>query len=652
MKVIKCFAVVIVLIISSLSATSLAIGSDSEILFNSENIIEGEFIVSIKEDDDFSTQDTNKNIQSKIDSLHQKYSSIFSREDFKVIHSFLGSKHSNRNNSINTYSFDSSSENNLSEVLDDEMKETIVKKMGHVQLVSYSTKKYKSKKNAKEALEKLLKKNGINVNYIEPNYKVYALDTVSTQEVTSQINSRQKWHYDMINVYEAWKISTGSKDVKIAVLDTGIDHTHQSLKALVDTNLGKSFVGGDTTDRNGHGTHVAGTIASTGNVSGVMQIATLIPVKVLNDSGSGNLYSMQQGILYAAQINADVVNMSVGGGGYSKSFDSTCKTAASKGTIIVAAAGNSGRGTLSYPAAYNSVISVGAVDSNGNRASFSQYGQGLDVMAPGVNIYSTYPNNSYKFMTGTSMACPHVAGLVGLIKSINKSISFDEVMAILSTTAENSKNSTYYGYGIVDAAKALQNTAGTTHTSPTQTIPPLQTIKPTTTTHPTPTQTVKPTVTSYPTPVQTVQPTATRYPTPTQTIKPIPTYTSYPNVDIALNKPVTASNTVFGYNKQYVVDGNSDTFWTSHAYREQWLYIDFGKNEYVDKLKIKWSEKNFPKQYYIQYYNGIQWVTHKTLQGSGNWNEIDFNKDSRYIRIVCTNPNSSYYTMYSLEAYK
>src|SRR5690606_2525953 len=124
---------------------------------------------------------------------------------------------------------------------------------------------------------------------------------------------------------------------------------------------------------------------------------TLIPVKVLGDNGSGSVYGIIEGILHAANVGADVINMSLGGGGYVQAFDNACQTAMSKGVIIVAASGNEYSSRISYPAAYDGVIAVGAVDSNRNRASFSNYGTGLDVMAPGVNVYSTVPNNGYQY---------------------------------------------------------------------------------------------------------------------------------------------------------------------------------------------------------------------------------------------------------------
>lgn len=270
-----------------------------------------------------------------------------------------------------------------------------------------------------------------------------------------QLHPEQAWHYNMINAPQAWTVTEGSPNVKIAVLDTGIDYNHPNLKNFVDLSLGKSFVGGSVMDKQKHGTHVAGTIASYGSVSGVMRNATLIPVKVLGDDGRGSNYGIQQGILYAANIDADVINMSLGGGGFSKGMNEACETATNQGVTIVAATGNNSSSSIGYPAAYDSVLAVGAVNQQKERAYFSQYGEGLDVMAPGFDIYSTIPNGGFTKLKGTSMATPHVAGVAGLIKSANGNLSPEEVKNILKQTAQPAGSSYEYGNGIVDAYAAV-----------------------------------------------------------------------------------------------------------------------------------------------------------------------------------------------------
>ncbi len=366
-----------------------------------------------------------------------------------------------------------------------EMNETIINNLGLVYLVSYSQKEYGSIQKAKAAITKELASLGFKVKNVSENYKVYAIEgedlftvedeAIETMEtvqsdVSINMHNNQRWHYEMIKAPQAWTITEGSSAVKIAVLDTGIDHNHVSLTNYVNTNLGRSFVGGTTMDRNGHGTHVAGTIASYGVVSGVMKNATLIPVKVLNDSGSGSTYGIIDGVLYASSIGADVINMSLGGGGYVPEFDNAIRTAVSRGTIVVAAAGNDGRSSISYPAAYSDSFAVGSVTSSRARSSFSNYGNGLDVMAPGSSIYSTWPNNSYNTISGTSMATPHVAGVAGLIRAINPTISVNNAKNIMRNTAQPAGSFFEYGYGIVDAYASVIAASGGQQLTTTTTV--------------------------------------------------------------------------------------------------------------------------------------------------------------------------------------
>ncbi|WP_425448710.1 S8 family serine peptidase [Dethiothermospora halolimnae] len=392
------------------------------------NFVEGELIISV--------DSSRYSIQSTTDTL----STTLEKNGFKVA----------------DYLLDLGNEKGV-QVMSNELKTLAREKMGDVYLVEYPE-DYNSVNGAIDKLKEVLRDSGISVRYIEPNYTVYALEDDIT---TNAVHSNQQWQYDMIKAPEAWTITNGSSYTKMAVLDTGIDHNHQSLENFVNTSLGRNFVGGSTTmDGHGHGTHVSGTIASYGVVSGVMQNATLIPVKVLSDSGSGSSYGIQQGILYAAEIGADVINMSLGGGGYSQATDEACQTAVQSGTIVVAASGNDGTASVSYPAAYSSVIAVGSVTSNETRSYFSNYGEGLDVVAPGSNIYSTYPGNSYNTLSGTSMASPHVAGVCGLMRAADPNISVAEVQNILKDTAQYAGSSYEYGSGIVNAYEAVLEVDG------------------------------------------------------------------------------------------------------------------------------------------------------------------------------------------------
>lgn len=340
-----------------------------------------------------------------------------------------------------------------------EFKRHIIDHMGLVYLVEYPIADYKDINVAKNELKNTLENAGLEVRYVQENYTMKALEA-APQAMHPLMHPNQGWHYNMINAPQAWDITTGSNGVRIAVLDTGIDSNHSSLRNLVNSSLGRSFVGGNTNDVHGHGTHVAGTIASYGSVSGVMHSATLIPVKVLDDTGYGSMYGIQQGVVHAANIGADVINMSLGGGGHDRGMEEAINAAVSSGALVVAATGNDGAPSLSYPAAYNNSIAVGSVSSNQARSYLSNYGQGLDVMAPGDNIYSTLPGNRYGSMSGTSMATPHVAGVLGLMKAANPNLSVSQAKAILKNTAQPAGPVFQYGSGIVDAYAAVQESGG------------------------------------------------------------------------------------------------------------------------------------------------------------------------------------------------
>jgi subtilisin len=255
---------------------------------------------------------------------------------------------------------------------------------------------------------------------------------------------------------------TGS-GVKIAVLDTGIDASHEDLNVAG----GASFVADEPdalTDGNGHGTHVAGTIAALNNNVGVVGVSydvDLYAVKVLSAAGSGTLSGIAQGIEWAIDNDMDVINMSLGGSTGSSTLKQASDNAYNSGIVVVAAAGNSGSffgliNTIGYPARYDSVIAVGAVDANNNRASFSSVGNQLEVMAPGVDINSTLPGNQYGALNGTSMASPHVAGAAALILAKYPNMTNVEVRQKLRDTATNLGSAFNYGHGVINVEEALK----------------------------------------------------------------------------------------------------------------------------------------------------------------------------------------------------
>ncbi|MEW6746465.1 MAG: S8 family peptidase [Planctomycetota bacterium] len=253
------------------------------------------------------------------------------------------------------------------------------------------------------------------VEFAEPNYIAYAVFIPNDTYWGSQ------WGPAKIQCPAGWDINTGSSAIKIAIVDTGIDMGHADLNDKI--RPGYDFVNNDSNadDDNGHGTHCAGIAAAETNnalgVAGVGFNCSLVPVKVLNSSGSGSYTTVANGINWAADNGAHVISLSLGGTSSSGTLESAVNYAWGKGVVIVAAAGNNGNTTPFYPAYYANCIAVASTDSNDNRSSFSNYGSWVEVAAPGSSIYSTYDGNSYTTLSGTSMAAPHVAGLAGLLWS-------------------------------------------------------------------------------------------------------------------------------------------------------------------------------------------------------------------------------------------
>ncbi|WP_173918387.1 S8 family peptidase [Halobacillus sp. Marseille-Q1614] len=305
--------------------------------------------------------------------------------------------------------------------------------------------KAKLPEQAVKALE-----NNPNVEYVEKDQEAKALAQTSPPGI-SQINA------DDVQATG----NTGS-GVKVAVLDSGIEAGHEDLNVAG----GASFVSSEPDpfdDLNGHGTHVAGTIAGVDNNVGVLGVApdvALYAVKVLNGEGSGAYSEIAAGIEWAIANDMDVINMSLGGSVGSSALKEAVDNAYESGILVVAAAGNSGKfgpfNTIGYPAKYDTAMAVGAVDSSNKVASFSSRGNELEVMAPGVDILSSVPENSYDSFNGTSMASPHVAGVAALVMADDSSLSNQEVRNLLNETATPLGDSFDYGNGLVNAEAAVQ----------------------------------------------------------------------------------------------------------------------------------------------------------------------------------------------------
>jgi len=267
----------------------------------------------------------------------------------------------------------------------------------------------------------------------------------------------KQWHLDDINVSEAWKVATGENTI-VAVIDSGIDYGHPDLKNNIyahlstvnyvvtgyddegeeirDKESNAAKAAADGYDDHGHGTHCSGIIAAEADngigVTGVAFDSKICSIKALSNVGSGDTANIVQAVYKAIEVEADVISMSLGGVCYDKAFQTAINKAVGKGIVVVAASGNEGVSQKSYPAAYNNVIAVAATEGQGYVTSFSNWGDWVDIAAPGWEILSTVPTDfeidvtyeaaGYGYMTGTSMACPVVAGVVALMLDSNPSL--------------------------------------------------------------------------------------------------------------------------------------------------------------------------------------------------------------------------------------
>jgi len=306
------------------------------------------------------------------------------------------------------------------------------------------------------------------VRYVEPDLKVQAF-----LEPNDPYWSLQ-WGPKKIAADWAWNATTGSHGVLVAVLDTGIDYAHPDLAANYQSGgLNWAYNNSDPRDDFGHGTHCAGIIAASINnslgVAGLAQVR-IMAEKVLDSGGGGNWEWLAQGIIHATDQGARVISMSLGGGEDSGLVHDAVRYAYSHGVLLVAAAGNSASRVKSYPAAYDEVVAVAAIDEYDNPAAFSNWGEWIELAAPGVDIYSTMPTyhvtmNDYGFsqnyasMSGTSMACPHVSGVAALVLTKYSNMSVEHLRMHLRYTVDDLGDpgfDLHYGYGRLNARSALE----------------------------------------------------------------------------------------------------------------------------------------------------------------------------------------------------
>jgi thermitase len=344
-------------------------------------------------------------------------------------------------------------------------------------------------KNTKQQLQG----SGIILNVVEPNYLAYVSTSMNDPYIHNQ------WSYNNTGAELGWDVEQGSKNIKVGIIDCGIDMKHPDLIDNIDSSLGYDFVDIDTaaytsvgyilihdedyinldndpSDYNGHGTHCAGIVGAKGNngigICGVAPNISLVPLRagfsILNplnqEVGTLEYKDIVAAIDYAILKGIDILSMSFGGTDNSELLATAISNASNNNIILVAAAGNNLSQIKSYPAGYDEVISVAASDYYDNQASFSNYGFWVTVCAPGVNIFSTVPTtggmchdaSGYRYLSGTSMATPFVAGLVGLMLSKNPNLSPNAVKYILQNTSDVPNEKVHFiGSGRVNIYKAL-----------------------------------------------------------------------------------------------------------------------------------------------------------------------------------------------------
>nr|WP_093293193.1 S8 family serine peptidase [Thermoactinomyces sp. DSM 45892] len=310
--------------------------------------------------------------------------------------------------------------------------------------------KVPAEKSVKQAIQEYQK--NPDVLYVEPNH-VYRATLVPNDTDYAKQYALQK-----VEAEKAWDITKGSGQVKIAILDTGVDYNHLDLKGKVEK--GRDFIDNDDDpmDENKHGTHCAGVAAATMNnrvgIVGMAPNVKIIAERVLDAKGNGTADGVASGITHAADLGAHVISLSLGSTDESKALQDAVDYAVSKGSTIVAAAGNDNSSTPNYPAYYENVIAVAATDQNDRKADFSNYGKWVDVAAPGVDIYSTVLGSGYESISGTSMATPLVAGVAGLLASQGKKAN--EIRASLEETADAIQGTgDNWTHGRVNAYKAM-----------------------------------------------------------------------------------------------------------------------------------------------------------------------------------------------------
>jgi len=356
---------------------------------------------------------------------------------------------------------------------------------------------YKIKINEEADIKKAVEeyKTDSNVEYVEPNYYYYSCNTPNDTFLDKQWGLNQSFDYD-IDGPEAWDIETGDNNIIIAIIDSGVDYNHPDIKDNIWRNNDETINGEDTDlngydddivgwdffnndndpiDDNGHGTHCAGIAAASSNngigVAGVSWDCKIIPIKILNRDGKGQISDAASAIFYAYENGARVISLSFGNTFPSKLLNEVINYVTNRGVVVIAAAGNDNKDKKFYPASYENCIGVSATDDRDLKASFSNYGDWVDIAAPGVNILSTMPTyqvqlneegykENYDYLSGTSMSTPFVAGVASLVLSENSTLTSKKVREKLYYSADRLTDKFKIGRGRLNAYRALTRGPG------------------------------------------------------------------------------------------------------------------------------------------------------------------------------------------------
>jgi len=304
------------------------------------------------------------------------------------------------------------------------------------------------------------------VKYVERNVELQAQVAPNDPRFGDQYADQQ------VNAPDAWDVTFGDASVTVGVVDQGVKYDHPDLDGNMDgsvSNYGRDFVDDDADPYPDsmadeyHGTHVGGIAAAeTDNGEGVTGIgnSSVLSGRALSESGSGSTSDIADAITWAVDEGADVVNLSLGGGGYTNTMKNAVSYAADNGTLVVAAAGNDGQGSVSYPAAYSECLAVSALDPDETLASYSNYGPNVELAAPGTNVLSTWTDDGYDSISGTSMATPVVAGVAGLTLAQYDLTNAELRDHLKATAVDIGLASDEQGSGRVDAANAVTTDPG------------------------------------------------------------------------------------------------------------------------------------------------------------------------------------------------